>query len=210
VRWRKASSNFVAVIHGRAAHAGRDLQAGRNAIEIASELVLNLRSLCDPAKEIGINIGHIKGGGPLNVVPALATIGFNIRSSNDADQRQAVGKAKEFVESVNDRDGMRSAFHTLVACPAKPPTEASEKLLESIQDCGRILGVQLPTRSSGGVSDGNRLAAAGLPNIDNLGVRGGDIHSNKEFMQTDSLAERAKLTALLIARLAAGEFSWPG
>ena len=64
-------------------------------------------------------------------------------------------------------------------------------------------------RSSGGASDGNKLAAAGLPNVDSLGVRGGNIHSPQEFIELDSLAERAKLSALLLMKLASGELPWP-
>ena len=51
---------------------------------------------------------------------------------------------------------------------------------------------------SGGVSDGNRLAAAGLPTLDTLGVRGGNIHSDEEFILLDSLVERAKLAAFML------------
>jgi glutamate carboxypeptidase len=37
-----------------------------------------------------------------------------------------------------------------------------------------------------------------------LGVRGGAIHSAEEFMLVDSLVERARLSALLLMRLAQG------
>jgi glutamate carboxypeptidase len=65
-------------------------------------------------------------------------------------------------------------------------------------------------RDSGGTCDGNRLAAAGLPNLDSLGPRGGNLHSPDEFLLLDSLTERAKLSAILLTRLAAGEIDWPG
>ena len=67
------------------------------------------------------------------------------------------------------------------------------------------LGLKLATRASGGASDGNRLAAAGLPNIDTLGVRGDRIHSPDEYMVIDSLVERAQLVALLLIKIAAGD-----
>jgi len=68
--------------------------------------------------------------------------------------------------------------------------------------CGRTLGLILEARPTGGVCDGNKLAAAGLPTIDTLGVRGGGIHSPDEYLVVASLAERAKLTALVLADLA--------
>ncbi|HNS87706.1 MAG TPA: hypothetical protein PKH09_12460, partial [Parvularculaceae bacterium] len=60
------------------------------------------------------------------------------------------------------------------------------------------------------VCDGNNIAAAGIPVIDTLGARGGDIHSSGEFVKLDSLEERAKLSALLLLRVAAGDIPNPG
>lgn len=55
----------------------------------------------------------------------------------------------------------------------------------------------------GGGSDGNKFAAAGLPNIDSLGPGGGSIHSPDEFLLVDSLVPRTKLAALVLLSLAA-------
>ncbi|MEO0880775.1 MAG: hypothetical protein AAFY22_13815, partial [Pseudomonadota bacterium] len=48
------------------------------------------------------------------------------------------------------------------------------------------------------------------PVIDTLGVRGAHIHSPKEYVRLDSLEERAKLSALLLMRIAAGDIPLPG
>ena len=55
---------------------------------------------------------------------------------------------------------------------------------------------------TGGVCDGNNIAACGVPVVDTMGVRGGKIHSEEEYLIVDSLKERAALSALTIARLA--------
>ena len=57
---------------------------------------------------------------------------------------------------------------------------------------------------TGGVCDGNNLAACGVPVVDTMGARGGAIHSEDEYLIVDSLAERARLSALAILRLAGG------
>jgi len=44
------------------------------------------------------------------------------------------------------------------------------------------------------------------PNVDTLGVRGGDIHSDREFMKISSLVERARLSSVILMKLASGEF----
>jgi glutamate carboxypeptidase len=82
-------------------------------------------------------------------------------------------------------------------------------LLGQVADCGRDLGLTVQWQSSGGVCDGNRLAAAGLTTVDTLGPRGGLIHSDQEFLTLDSLAERAKLSALLLMGYASGRFTDP-
>jgi glutamate carboxypeptidase len=54
------------------------------------------------------------------------------------------------------------------------------------------------------VCDGNNIAACGVPVVDTMGVRGGAIHSDAEFLIVDSLAERAQLSALALLRVAEG------
>ncbi|HEY5716979.1 MAG TPA: M20/M25/M40 family metallo-hydrolase, partial [Motiliproteus sp.] len=79
---------------------------------------------------------------------------------------------------------------------------ANLRLLELARDCGSELGMQLNWLPTGGCCDGNNLAAAGVPNIDTLGVQGGAIHSTDEYLKVASLVPRAKLSALLLLRLA--------
>jgi len=76
--------------------------------------------------------------------------------------------------------------------------------MAAVADCGAHLGLKLVWQATGGCCDGNNLAAGGLPNVDTMGVRGGDLHSEKEYVLLDSLIERAKLSALLLMRLADG------
>jgi len=44
----------------------------------------------------------------------------------------------------------------------------------------------------------------GMPVVDTLGVLGGGCHTDKEFMLLESLTQRAQLTYLLLADIAAG------
>ena len=73
------------------------------------------------------------------------------------------------------------------------------------RQAGALLGQAIVWTPSGGVCEGNNLHAAGLPNIDTLGVRGGDIHSDQEFAWPDSFVERAQLSALILCKIASGE-----
>jgi glutamate carboxypeptidase len=75
-------------------------------------------------------------------------------------------------------------------------------LLDAALTCGRELGLTLSHRPSGGASDGNRIAAAGIPALDSLGPVGAELHSQNEWVSLPTLGERAKLTALLLLKLA--------
>ena len=75
--------------------------------------------------------------------------------------------------------------------------------------CGKELGIVLGWKDSGGASDGNNLSAAGLINIDNLGVRGDNIHSDEEYVVLESLTQRTQLTLLFLIKLASHEITLP-
>ena len=206
---RKGSGNFHAVMTGRSAHAGRDPHAGRNAIHALCEYVVALSALGQAPGGITVNVGRVDGGGPLNVVPDRASCGFNVRVSSREEQRAVEAQLANLSGRFNHREGYHLNLHGSFAAPPKPLDAPTLRLLEHVAACGRELGMDLTWRDTGGTCDGNRLAAAGLPNVDSLGPRGGALHSPNEFLLLDSLTERAKLSALLLMKLAAGELEWP-
>ena len=91
------------------------------------------------------------------------------------------------------------------ARPPKPMTPDMEALFGLVKRAGADLGQAIGWQASGGVCDGNNIAACGVPVVDTMGVRGGKIHSMEEFLIVESLKERAALSALTILRLAGGE-----
>jgi glutamate carboxypeptidase len=83
-------------------------------------------------------------------------------------------------------------------------TPALESLFGLVRQAGADLGQTIGWKPTGGVCDGNNIAACGVPVIDTMGVRGGSIHSMEEYLIVESLSERAALSALTIVRLADG------
>jgi glutamate carboxypeptidase len=67
--------------------------------------------------------------------------------------------------------------------------------------------MKIEYRETRGVSDGNILAECGLPCIDTLGAVGGKLHSSEEYLDLNSLSERAKLTALFLMKLGNSEYT---
>jgi len=199
---RKGSGNFVVVFHGRAAHAGRDFHQGRSAILAMARFINTLQdSGQNLSPGITINCGRVEGGGPVNIVPDLAIARFNFRALESGDDHKVVDLLNRAVESANNSDGIRAQLFGSFTSPPKPLDGRSLPLFEALRDCGQELGMQITWKPSGGASDGNRLAAAGLPVVDSLGPVGGHLHSDQEYADTASLGQRIKLVALLLARL---------
>ena len=83
----------------------------------------------------------------------------------------------------------------------RPDTEGTAKIFEVAKDIARELGFEMTGRSQGGGSDGNFTGALGIPTLDSIGVRGAGLHTLGEYIETDSLVERAQLMAGLLTRL---------
>jgi glutamate carboxypeptidase len=197
---RAGSGNFAASIHGRAAHAGRNPQDGRNAILAAADLALRLASLA--GDDLSVNPARIDGGGPDNIVPDTAVLRWNMRPRSAAAQLRAEAGINAVVAAVAVAHDVHIHVHGRFARPPKPLDANQLRLFELVQGCGAALGLGIGWRDTGGVCDGNNLAATGLAVVDTLGPRGGAIHSSDEFLCADSLEERARLSALILMRVA--------
>jgi len=200
---RPGSGNFSILIEGRSAHAGRNPGDGRNAIVAAADLTLRLAAIAGPG--LTVNPARIDGGGPNNVVPDRAVVRLNMRPRTLEDQQRAEGLLEKAIAAVAKHHEVVISLHGGFARPPKPLDPASERLFALVRGCGADLGQEIDWRDSGGVCDGNNIAACGVPVVDTMGVRGGAIHSAEEYLIVASLVERAQLSALALLRLAAGE-----
>jgi glutamate carboxypeptidase len=198
---RPGSGNFSFVVKGRSAHAGRNPEDGRNAVVAASELALRLAMSKTPG--LSVNPAKIDGGGPSNVVPDLAILRVNMRPRTTDDQEIAARLIAKAVDETAKQHEVYIEIHGGFGRPPKPLTEEAEALFRLVKSAGADLGQEIGWQPSGGVCDGNNIAACGVPVVDTMGVRGGKIHSMEEFLITESLGERAALSALTILRLAA-------
>ena len=209
VRARKATGTFIATCHGRAAHAARGPGAGRNAILALAEFLLATARLPDELPGVMINVGNIRGGAAANVVPDYATAEIDARISHSADAAKVEARLRELAAPINTREGFRLELAGGFTRTPMEATPATEALFAAWQACGRMLELQFDWQSVGGGSDGNLLAAAGLPVLDGLGPIGGELHSDREWIRLSTLVERAQLAALFLARLNAGEIAPP-
>ena len=203
---RKGSGNFSVIMRGKGAHAGREFEKGVNAITALAELVTDLQALNGTEEGLTVNPALITGGTATNVVPDLAVCKFNVRLKTADQQAWFEQEFKRILAKYNARQGLKAESHGHFTRVPKILTGANKKLFEVLKGLGKEIGIEVTWAPTGGCCDGNNLAAAGLPNIDTLGVRGGKIHTASEFALLDSFTERAKLSALLLLNYAADNF----
>jgi len=199
---RKGSGNFSLVCQGLAAHAGREHHLGRNAIRAICDAMTAIDDLNGHWPGVTLNPGYIHGGGALNIVPDKAVGKFNVRVATLDEMHHVETALAQVVAQINQRDGITLELHGNFGRPPKQVTGRQESLYTLAQQCGQTLGLDLQWHPTGGCCDGNNLAAAGVINIDTLGIQGGKIHSDKEYLLADSFVPRAQLSAMLLLQLA--------
>jgi glutamate carboxypeptidase len=201
---RKGSGNYHLIVAGKAAHAGRAFHEGANAVAGAAILAARLHALNGQREGVTVNVARIAGGGPLNVVADNAVVRFNVRVPDGAASDWIEAAVRE-IAAEPPFPGLTLDLHGGMTRAPKPMDASQTALFEAVRQTGALLGQAIEWKPSGGVCEGNNLHAAGLPNIDTLGVLGGDIHSDQEFAWPASFVERAQLSALILCKIASGE-----
>ena len=197
---RGGSGNFSIIFTGKSAHAGRNPDEGRNALIAAADMALQLKAL--HREGLSVNPAKIDGGGPNNAVPDHAVFRVNFRPKSLADQKVAQSALDQLVREIARTHDLGVHCHGSFGRPPKPIDPQAKKLFGLVKQCGAELGLDINWRGTGGVCDGNNIAACGIPVVDTMGVRGGAIHSSDEYLITESLVERTQLSALTIMRIA--------
>jgi glutamate carboxypeptidase len=199
---RGGSGNYSVVVTGRSAHAGRNPEDGRNAVVGAAVLALELKVL--EAPDLAINPARIDGGSANNVVPDHAVLRFNVRPKSMEAAERFFSQFRDLLRNLEAEQEVATRVHGGISRPPKPVDAKAQQLFDLVREAGADLGQRIGWRPSGGVCDGNNIAACGVPVVDTMGVRGGAIHSPDEYLIASSLSERAALSALVLHRLNTG------
>jgi glutamate carboxypeptidase len=202
VSTRKGTGTFIVVVRGKSAHSGRNFHDGRNAVTHACQVALAIDSLNGLRSDVTINIGRIRGGEAVNVVPDLTVLRVNVRVSNREDQLWIESQMHQIGQRFNTPNaGYLVEITGGIKSPPKNVDENSRKWMERVEQAGGWIGEAISWKLSGGASDGNKLAALGLSNIDTFGPEGDLLHSNNEWVRLSSLPRKAALTAAFIKGL---------
>ena len=207
VHSRKGTGGAVVTCHGRASHAAKVPNDGRNAILGLADFLLAASHIPDDLRGVLVNVGNIRGGGPAtNVVPDFATSELDLRVTQAADRPALVSRLERIAAAINAREGFKVELKTWFNRPPKECVPLEEKVFAAWQEAAAAVGVPPFTWvHTGGASDGNFLSEAGLPNLDGLGPVGEHLHSSRERVDVPTIATRAQLTALFLHRVASGD-----
>ena len=195
---RKGTGRFIVKATGRAAHAGIDPERGINAIEEIAHQVLELQQLSDTSRGTTVTVGIVQGGTRVNVVPATAGLEVDVRISNNYE----AARIKAAIHGV--RPHVSGAVIEVRGGINRPPMERSSdtaRLFALARQISFEMGIALEEGSTGGGSDGNFTAAIGVPTLDGLGPIGRGAHSLEEYVDIDSLPQRAALIVELLRRV---------
>lgn len=195
---RKGVSQYDIQVHGRAAHAGLEPEAGVNAtIELAHQVL----AVCDVARAAAgttVTPTVAASGTTGNTVPAAASLHVDCRMWTAAEQER-VDRDLRALTPVEPRASIQ-----VTGGPNRPPLpgESSAALfaragrVAARLDLGRLEGAGV-----GGASDGNFTAGLGIATLDGLGAVGGGAHALHEHVLVAMLAPRTALLAGLVADL---------
>jgi glutamate carboxypeptidase len=189
---------FDVHVTGLAAHAGVEPEKGKNAIEELARQIQALHALTDFERGVMVNVGVISGGERPNIVAPYASAVVDLRVMTQAD-------GEEFSQKILGLQphlpGCRVQVTGSINRWPFEETPAGLALFETAREIAAELGFTVGKIGSGGGSDGNFVAALGVPTLDGLGSLGGGAHALSEYVELDALPLRAALLAELMVRL---------
>lgn len=192
---RKGTGIYTLRAHGIPAHAGLEPEKGANAIVEIARQIDGINRVADAAAGTTVNVCVIKGGTTSNVIPEHAECEIDVRFSSIAEAER-VDTALRSLEAFDERVSLE-----LLGGNNRPPLErtgAVVALFEKARDLAASFGYELGETQVGGASDGNFIAALGVPVLDGLGIAGAGAHTLEEHILVSDIAKRATLVTLLL------------
>lgn len=194
---RKGTGDYTLRVKGHSAHAGVEPEKGANAILELAHQIVALHNLNGIAPGVTVNAGIIGGGTRTNVVPDDAFVQVDVRAVNP-EGAQIIHDAIMQLTTQTQVARTQIEIEGHFGYPPMAKTPAIARMAEWAVDLGSRMDMVFVDQSTGGASDANNVAAAGIPVLDGLGPSGGLDHSPAEYIDRDSILPRTQLLAALL------------
>ena len=195
---RKGTGIFAIKVEGRAAHAGLEPEKGASAILELARQTAQLHAINLSGSGITLNVGVVHGGTRSNVVAAEAEGEIDVRFSTEAESLE-IERILSSLKPVDERTKVYVSGGI-----NRPPLERTAGVIELFKRARAVaadLDFELGEAQVGGASDGNFLAAMGIPVLDGLGVSGDGAHAVHEHIEADDIARRGAIIGGLLMTL---------
>jgi glutamate carboxypeptidase len=193
-------------VGGREAHAGSAHAAGVSAIEAMARKITAIHALTDPAREIYLNVGTVRGGWRRSVVAGRCEATLDVRTPGPDAWREVDAALRRIAERP-DVPGSSASLRLASHRPAVPWTEATDRLLAIARQVGGELGMAITAARSPAAGSSAFVGPLGLPCLDGMGATGGGLMTESEHIVVAALVERAALLAGMLHALGAGAWA---
>ena len=202
----KGALHFKIISYGKQAH-GSCPEDGINAIENMIELLNEIAKYeftYEPhelLKEPSINIGTIRGGEAVNIVPAKCEVGIDIRYLPSQSKEDIIKDFESMMHKVENKNS--NAKFGIEIVTNHGPAELIENigLARIFRECTKkIMGFKPDIIGLGGHTFAGLLMERGFKAI---GVGLGDdiAHNSNEYIQVDEMVNFTKILILSILRI---------
>lgn len=194
---RKGILRYRIDIQGTGGHSGIHFFECKNAIVEAAHKILELQGKSRPGG-ITYSCNIIQGGSVANIIPDRCAVTVDIRVPRHRDMPEA----EQTIEQICSTSYLGGTTATLTPISKRPPMEKCDETMELFDKllhiCGKYaLGSLTPVESGGG-SDSCYTQAAGVTSICGMGGCGEFCHTNREYINIDSVSLRAKILSLFL------------
>lgn len=190
---RKGIARYKFTVHGIAIHSAR-CAYGASAVCEAAHKIIELEKMKDP-DGITCNCVIVSGGDAPNTVPELCEFTADIRFANGGELEEARALVYEIAEKCFV-EGCSTEVKEISLRPAMAKSDKNDAFLARMNEIYEKCSMTpLAPRFAQGGSDAAYITEFGVPCVDSLGPHGDFIHSVREMVRLESVAESAKRIA---------------
>lgn len=188
---------FNLKVIGRASHSGISPEKGINSLQVASKAISRL-PLGRIDDETTMNIGTLKSGSAVNVIPELTEMIGEVRSFNLQKAENYFNLLVKTFEEEAKQANAKIEYDFFWDFKPYTVNENSDVYKDIVKAITKVGLIPLPKISLGG-SDANSLNANGIESV-NIGIGAQNPHSNDEFVFIDDIIKSAEIALELIKR----------